>query len=259
MIEVAALLAAGLGERLVLVHAVTDSGIDALETGRRRKGAAALLEGCQRSAEASHGLEVHTRLRGGGAAAVILAAVQEEAGSLIVLGSRGRPRLPWPTLCERLERWSPVPVLALQEGTTAWSGWLKEGFPLRLTVGVGLEGSFPSVRRFVATLFRAGPISPRFVHVVGWGRKSPLELERLEGTVGASSRIDILHGRWPDALLAFSQREETDVTILGGGGLRGDRLWRRGARLLSLARCATVVVPVRDDSAAANVEIPLSP
>ncbi len=289
--EVAAALAAKLGEPLVLAHAVDVAGLlggESIFLGPPPLSPAAVTwrEAAERKlGEEAERLmsmcpETSVHVGFGAPDEVLLEAARRHAASLVVAGTRGlRPALRFflGSTTERLARAAEHPLLAIRGDASAIVGWAFEGRTLRILVGVDFEAGFEGAVRVADRLRRLGRCELHYVHAVPltapYGRVSPLtgiapgdeEVERIareemDRVVSRSEHrpdgADVVHGKPDTELARMAEERRFDLVAVGTHGRRGVERLLLGsvaAGVLRRAPCSVLVAPAAE---ATRVEAP---
>ena len=273
--EVAGLLAARLGEPLVLVHAVDRLGaehglaLDEPEYEPLRRDVAAEADRLR-----ALGADVETVIRGSEAARTVVAVASEHSATMLVIAPVGRggyAKHLLGTTAARVVSRATVPVLAVR-AAAPFRGWLAGERSLRLTVGVDDSPGAAAALRWVEQLRSIAPCDVGAVHVASpieeqrrLGLPGPVDLEELSdevrkllrremaervGTLAGSGEVDLIvrHGlgRIDADLADAADRGNADLLVVGSHQWSGVARLVRGSvsrAVLDSAEMSVACVP----------------
>jgi nucleotide-binding universal stress UspA family protein len=274
--EVAALIAAGHGEPLILVHAVAPLTVPPpYDVARALDDLVASAEQALRDLAArlgAGGVQVSTSIRVGAADEVLLAEVEKSGARIIVLGSvggRGLKALLGST-SDRIASRTPIPLFVVR-GDFPAAAWLRDGKPLRVAVAADLGPSTDTAVQWASQLIERGPCQFVAMHV-SWPPEdyarlaidTPMHLDRthplveqvirreldsvasrLKGSGETKIAVESNVGRTGAALAQVASREGADLLVVGRGREEGRHWWERSVsrEVIREAPMSVVCVP----------------
>ena len=265
--DAAAVLAAQLNGRLLLVHPIPKWTIGLFSAGLRDEVRAALdwRLRAESGRLAKTGVAVSARALTGRPARVIVDAARGFSADLIIVPAR-RSRLfaPWHTgLAKEVVQGSPIPVLAIRD-LEAFRPWISGKRPLKIVIGYDFSRAAEAALGWLSSLSKAGRIDITMAYIT-WPPEeaarhgidlfdafdNPPELERFlqtelrkkstrHGLRNVSIRTAATWGRKDLQLLALAAGEKADLIVIGTSHRGILNRIRKGSVCRGLARMSPI-------------------
>lgn len=231
------------------------------------------------------GAEVQTHAIAGHAEVVLRSAAHDHAASAIVVGAigrRGNPSRKLGSRADRIARAAHVPVLTVRD-SAPFLGWLQEGRPLRVVLGVDDSASVENAARWLDGLCRTGAVELTLAHLY-WppeafnrlgleGIRSFVEADpelvktlarqfsqRLDGLLHAkirTYRIEPHLGRLGDGLAALAAEVHADLLVVGSRARPAlERFWDGSVARQALHAAAISVACVPGPTVSVSAVVP---